>query len=158
MLCERLDEETIADIRLALNQGQPLILEISATMANDKEHPSEQRRQLAMQIFKEHPDKIPLEIQEKILANQVVLGMAPYDAYLAAGAFAFKVIADPAKWKSNADPYQVMWAQSLQPDDSQIWMTFRNDTQYAGEGAVSFRVFCRGGRVLEIEKLKEQSE
>jgi hypothetical protein len=60
-----------------------------------------------MQVFKDYPDKIAPSIQERILAEQVVLGMTPYDAYLAAGAFTFKVIADPSKRERNADPYNV---------------------------------------------------
>lgn len=115
----------------------------------------QRRRNEALQVFKDYPDKVAPAIQEKILAEQIVLGMTPYDAYLAAGAFAFKVIADPAKWKENADPYKVMWAQSVSPDESQIWMTFENDTQYPAEGKQFFRVFFRGGKALEIEKLKE---
>lgn len=70
--------------------------------------------------------------------------MTPYDAYLAAGAFTFKVIADTAKWGKNADPYDVMWGQSVRPDESQIWMTFENDTQYPTEGKQFFRVFFSG--------------
>lgn len=115
--------------------------------------PKQKRRNEVLQIFKDYPDKISPTIQERILAEQIVLGMTPYDAYLAAGAFVFKVIADPAKWEANADPYNVMWAQSTQADDSQIWMTFENDTQYPAEGKQSFRVFFKGGEAVEIEKL-----
>lgn len=114
----------------------------------------QRRRDEALQVFKDYPDKIAPAIQEKILAEQIVLGMTPYDAYLAAGAFTFKVIADPAKWGGNADPYDVMWGQSVRPDKSQIWMTFENDTQYPAEGKQFFRVFFQGGKALGIEKLK----
>lgn len=110
-------------------------------------------RSQALQVFKDYPDKFSPAIQEKILAGQVTLGMTPYDAHLAAGAFSFKVIADTAKWKQNADPYKVMWAQSVSPDESQIWMTFSNDTQYPGEGVYSFRVTFRDGKAVEIERL-----
>lgn len=121
-------------------------------MSGNTLDPKQKRRDQILQVFKEHPDKISPAIQEKILAEQVVLGMAPYDAYLAAGAFFFKVIHDSAKWPKNADPYKVMWAQSIQADDSQIWMTFQNDTQYPGEGKQSFRVFFKNGKAVEIEK------
>lgn len=118
----------------------------------------QKRRNEAIQIFKNYPGKISPEIQEKILAEQIILGMTPYDAYLAAGAFAFKVIADPNKWEKNADPHKVMWAQSTIPDDSQIWMTFQNDTQYPADGKQSFRVFFRGGKAVEIKKTGGQHE
>ncbi len=112
----------------------------------------QKRREKLLQLFKDYPDKVSPAIQEKILAEQVVLGMTPYDAYLAAGAFFFKIIHDPTKWQKNADPYKVMWAQSIQADDSQIWMTFQNDTQYPQEGKQSFRVFFKHGKAVEIEK------
>lgn len=115
--------------------------------------PKQKRRNEVLQIFNDYPDKILPAIQERILAEEVVLGMTPYDAYLAAGAFVFKVIADPAKWKSSADPYKVMWAQSTSPDASQIWMTFENATQYPSEGTQSFRVAFKHGRAVEINKL-----
>lgn len=114
---------------------------------------SEKRRAEALRVFRDYPDKIAPAIQEKILAQQVVIGMTPYDAYLAAGAFAFRVIADPKNWPGNADPYNVMWAQSVQPDDSKIWMTFQNDTQYPGRHKVRFRVFFERGKAIEIEEV-----
>lgn len=118
----------------------------------------QRRRNEALQVFKDYPDKIAPAIQEKILTEQIVLGMTPYDAYLAAGAFTFKVIADSTKWEKNADPYKVMWAQSVSPDESQIWMTFENDSQYPTECKQFFRVFFQGGKALEIEKLRGQYE
>ena len=114
------------------------------------------RRNEALQVFKEYPDKIAPAIQEKILAGEIVLGMTPYDAYLAAGEFAFKVIADAAKWAKNADPYKVMWAQSTNPDDSQIWMTFENDSQYLADEKQTFRVSFKNGKAIQIEKLGRQ--
>jgi hypothetical protein len=127
-------------------------------MTDNTLDPKQKRRNEVLQVFKEYPDKISLAIQEKILAEQIVLGMTPYDAYLAAGAFAFKVIADPAKWEKNADPYKVMWAQSTIPDDSQIWMTFMNGTQYPSDGMVTFRVFFLGGKAVEIKKMQTSPE
>ena len=122
-------------------------------MANDTISPVEKRRNEVLQVFKDHPGKIVPEIQAKILAQRVVLGMTPYEAHLAAGAFAFKVIADASRWKGNANPYKVMWAQSLHPDNSEIWMTFATDTQYTGEGMKKFKVYFKGGKALTITKL-----
>lgn len=86
--------------------------------------------------------------------SPVALGMTPSEARHAAGAFSFKVIADPSRWGKNADPYQVMATQSQQPDDSQIWMTFKNAVQYPSEGEQAFRVHFRHGKAVEIEKLR----
>lgn len=115
--------------------------------------PKQRRRNQVLQVFRDYPDKIAPAIQEKIMAEQIVLGMAPYEAHLAAGAFAFKVIADRSKWKGNPDPYKVMWAQSLHPDNSEIWMTFATDTQYPGEGMKKFTVYFKSGKALTINKL-----
>ena len=112
------------------------------------------RRNEALQAFKDCSEKISFEMQEKIIAHQVVLGMTPHEAYLAAGSkFAFKVIADKSKWKGNSDPLTVMWTQSIDPDNSEIWMTFTTDTQYSGEGLNHFMVYFRGGKALKISKL-----
>lgn len=125
---------------------------------NDSETPGdvEQRMELARQVFRDYPDKISAQSQEAILAQQVILGMAPYEAYLAAGQFAFRVIADQTKWPKNSDPYQVMWSQSMHPDGSQIWMTFQTETQYPCEGRTMFRVFFENGKAMEIERLQNK--
>lgn len=124
---------------------------------SDQLSEEEKRREFVLQVFKEFPDKIPLPIQEKILARQVVLGMAPYEAHLAAGAFIFKVQAG-SKWPNGADPYNVMWAQSLHPDDSKIWMTFETNTQWPDKGLTRFRVFFEHGKAVEIEELTNKGE
>lgn len=140
-------------IAAELQHAPERITERKPNMTDATLDAKQKRREEILQVFKEYPDKISPAIQAKILAEQVVLGMTPYDAYLAAGAFAFKVIADPVKWPQNADPYNVMWAQSTQVDDSQIWMTFQNDTQYSAEKKQTFRVFFKQGKAVEIEKL-----
>ena len=73
-------------------------------------------------VIRQYGDKIPSHIQQAILNQRVILGMPPFEASLAAGAHAFKVIADPMKWPKDTDPYKVIQAQTLHPDDSQIWM------------------------------------
>lgn len=117
---------------------------------------AEQRMELARQIFRDHPDKISAQSQEAILAQRVILGMSPYEAYLAAGQFAFRVIADQTKWPKNSDPYQVMWGQSMYPDGSQIWMTFQTEMQYPGGERTMFRVFFENGKAVEIERLQDK--
>lgn len=78
--------------------------------------------------------------------------MPPYEASLAAGAYTFKVIADPKKWPNNADPYRVIQAQTRHPDDSEIWMNFETATQFPEQGLTKFQAYIRGGKVLTIEK------
>lgn len=90
--------------------------------------------------------------------SPIVLGMTPTEARHAGGAFFFKVTADPAKWAKNADPYQVMAAQTEQPDNSEIWMTFKNAVQYPAQGEQVFRVHFRHGKAVEIEKLPNSNQ
>ena len=122
-------------------------------MTNQTVDRKQERRNRLLQIFRDYGDRIAPALRESILAEKIVLGMTPYDAHLAGGAFAFKVIADPAKWEKNADPYKVMWAQSINTDESQIWMTFENNSQYSAEGKQYFQVFFKNGKAVEITKL-----
>jgi len=110
------------------------------------------RRTEAVEVFEKYPNAVPSEIQQKVLAQQVCIGMDPYMARLAGGSCFFKVSADPKKWPLGVHPQHVMDAQSLHPDDSEIWLTFKNDTQYPNEGVVSFRTYIKHGRVVGIEK------
>jgi hypothetical protein len=80
--------------------------------------------------------------------------MTPFEAKLAGGSFAFKVVADTSRWAVNADPYNVMWTQSIMPDESEIWMTFKNKSQYPDEYERVFRVYFRRGKAIKIEKVE----
>jgi hypothetical protein len=121
---------------------------------SDKSQDAATRRAEALEAFRKFPDAVPPELQQKVIAQQVEIGMDPYMARLAAGACFFKVIADPTKWSPGTHPQHVMDAQSLHPDASQIWLTFENDTQYPDDGMVKFRVFIKNGIVVSIERLE----
>lgn len=108
-------------------------------------------------VIAEFGDKIAPEVQRDILAQKVTIGMPPYEAYLAAGHCALEVIADSTRWPKNADPYKVVQAQTLHPDDSQIWMTFENGTQFPEKGRMRFRVFVKGGKVLSVEVVEPRA-
>ena len=115
----------------------------------------EERSRYAQTMFAEHPELFPEDRRPSILNGVVLLGMTPFEARLTGGAFAYKVVADKAKWPEHSDPLKVMWAQSMQPDNSEIWMTFKNSSQFPGEGDSSFQVYFEQGRAARIEKLKE---
>ena len=108
------------------------------------------RLEAARKVISAYGDKIAPEIQESILAQRVILGMAPYDAHLAAGAYSFQVRADPTKWPKGYNPHDVIAAQTLHPDNSQIWMIFSNAQQFPEKGLTRFKVYVKGGRVCEI--------
>jgi hypothetical protein len=90
------------------------------------------------------PDK-----QEAILEQKVILGMTPYEADLAAGSFRYGVQADP-KWPRDTDPLRIIYAQSLEPDNSKIFMIFETDTQFTREGKTAFRVDFEQGLAVKI--------
>ena len=81
--------------------------------------------------------------------------MTPFEARLAGGAFTYKVVVDKTKWPEHSDPLKVMWAQSMQADNSEILMTFKNSSQFLGDNDATFRVYFEHGRAIRIEKLQE---
>ena len=115
-----------------------------------------ERNEYSKTMFAQHPEFFPEDRRFSILSGVVLLGMTPFEARLAGGAFTYKVVADSVKWPEHSDPFEVMWAQSRQADNSEIWMTFTNRTQSPGLGDSSFRVFFQHGRAVEIVKLPKQ--
>jgi hypothetical protein len=112
----------------------------------------QERLELAKDVIRRFGDKIPRDIQLAILAQRVTVGMPPYEASLAAGEYTFEVKADP-KWPANVDPQEVIQAQSMHPDHSRIWLTFRNGTQFPDKGVTRFKVYFEDGRAKEITPL-----
>ena len=108
--------------------------------------------EFSMSILREYGDKIAPHIQEAILAQKVIVGMPPYEAYLAGGKFSFEVKADAAKWPNDADPYKVIEAQTMHPDASEMWFIFENSTQFPEKGIVKFMVYVSNGRVANIQE------
>lgn len=113
-----------------------------------------ERHEYANKMFSEHPKFYPIEHRLSIINGRIVIGMTPHEAKLAGGAFFFHVIPDKTVWPGKYDPYKVMWAQSLHPDNSFIKMTFSNDTQFPGEGVVSFEVIFEHGKATSVTKVK----
>ena len=115
----------------------------------------EERNSYAQTMFAQHPELFPEDRRQSILDGVVLIGMTPFEARLAGGAFAYKVVADKTKWPEQNDPLKVMWAQSMQSDDSEIWMTFMNSTQFQGSKEANFRVSFEHGHAVKIEQIKE---
>ena len=108
--------------------------------------------EIAQEEIRKHGDKISLEARKHILVQRVVLGMSPFEALLAGGTFVFRVKPDRKVWPSGTDPYRIIYGQSLAPDDSKIWMTFQNETQFTGEGRQRFTVEFERGKAIIIKK------
>ncbi len=126
----------------------------SQSMSTNQPQLDEKRLEYAKETIRLYGNQIPAQAQKNILEQRVTLGMSPYEAKLAGGAFFFKVIADPQNWPKNSDPYDVMWAQSTHPDNSEIWMTFETATQFPDEGIQRFQVYFIQGKAAQINKVK----
>jgi hypothetical protein len=137
-----------------------LILQLSCfgpawSQALPKEDPGldADRMRFAESVIAQYGAHISQANQDAILRQQVILGMSPYEASLAAGAYSFDVVADPAKWPKGTDPNRVIAAQSLHPDNSQITCVFRNATQFPELGTTRFKVIFSLGRAIRIEAM-----
>lgn len=111
----------------------------------------EDRILMLKKIQKESPESFREEYAQSIEEGVIAVGMTPFEANLAGGAFTYKVVPDK-KWPKDMNPLKIMWAQTNQPDDSEIVMTFNNNRQFRSIENITFKVFIEQGRVLSIEK------
>ena len=112
----------------------------------------EKRLEYAKETIRLYGDKIAPSAQKAILEQKITVGMSPYEAGLAGGAYFFKVEADPVIWPANTDPNVVIAKQATHPDNSKIWLTFENATQFPAEGSTKFTVYFEKGIALKIDK------
>ena len=107
-------------------------------------------------MMEDNPEQFTEDIKQNIEQGKVVNGMNTLHASLAGGAYFFRVIADPDIWEKDIDPNIVIRVQVNKPDNSQIWMTFQNTTQYKEKEAQTFQVRFEEGKVLDIKKITEK--
>jgi len=107
-------------------------------------------------IMEDNPEQFTENIKQNIEQEKVVNGMNTFQASLAGGAYFFRVIADPDVWEKEIDPNIVIRAQVNKPDNSQIWMTFQNTTQYNEKEVQTFQVAFEQGKVTDIKKITEE--
>ena len=96
-------------------------------------------------------------ISQAISTKQIILGMNTHEANLAGGAYFYRVIADEEVWDKDTDPNIIIKTQVTKPDNSQIWMTFQNETQYPKKGLQTFRVEFQKGRVVNIKNITKDT-
>jgi len=96
-------------------------------------------------------------IQESIKQKRVIKGMNTIEANLAGGAYFFRVIADENVWDKDIDPNIIIKTQATKPDNSQIWMTFQNETQYPEKGLQTFQVEFQKGKVVDIKNISKDT-
>ncbi len=89
--------------------------------------------------------------------NQITLGMNTNEASLAGGAYFFRVIADENVWDKDTDPNIIIKTQVTKPDNSQIWMTFQNETQYPDKGLQTFQVEFQKGKIVDIKNISKDT-
>ena len=106
-------------------------------------------------MMEDNPKQFTEDIKQNIEREKVANGMNTLHASLAGGAYFFRVIADPNVWEEGIDPNIVIKAQVNKPDNSQIWMTFQNATQYQEKEAQTFQVRFEQGKVIDIKKITE---
>ncbi|AFV96912.1 MULTISPECIES: hypothetical protein [unclassified Sulfuricurvum] len=94
---------------------------------------------------------------QSLSKKQITLGMNTIEASLAGGAYFYRVIADEEVWDKDTDPNIIIKTQATQPDNSQIWMTFQNATQYPEKGVQTFQVEFQHGKVISINNISEES-
>jgi hypothetical protein len=104
------------------------------------------------QVFMKYPEKFTPEIIAAYRRKQIVVGMDPYLAARAGGAYTYVVQADQ-RWPKGTDPQRVIYAQAMHPDDSHIRMNFMNATQFPDAGPTRFSVVVEHGRVTRIDKV-----
>ncbi|OHD97341.1 MAG: hypothetical protein A3K14_01295 [Sulfurimonas sp. RIFCSPLOWO2_12_FULL_36_74] len=90
--------------------------------------------------------------------NQITIGMNTHEASLAGGAYFYRVIADEDVWDKDTDPNIIIKTQATKPDNSQIWMTFQNATQYPDEGIQTFQVEFQKGKVVNIRQITKDTK
>lgn len=82
--------------------------------------------------------------------------MWPTEALLAGGGGIYKVKADEKIWPKGSDPLKVMQAQSTEPDDSAIEITFKNSWQFEGYGTSIFVVTFKNGLAVDIKNINPE--
>jgi len=113
----------------------------------------DERKQAVIKEVQTHPEYFSEETKKNVLNGKIIIGMSPYEAQLAGGAFFYQVEADK-RWPKNADPLAVINRQTNDPDDSKITLTFNNTTQFDSREPKTFRVEFVRGRVMKIVPLE----
>jgi hypothetical protein len=124
----------------------------SAPASASSTAPSDASSDPMEQVFMNHPEKFTPEIIAAYRRKQIVVGMDPYTAARAGGAYTYAVQADQ-RWPEGTDPQRVIYAQAMHPDHSHIRMTFMNATQFPDAGPTRFSIVVEHGRVTRIDKV-----
>lgn len=127
-----------------------------AKMKSEQTSAEQTRLNYFREVQQQTPDDYRKQYTQTIINGAVVKGMTPYEAYLAGGQFAYRVSADEEVWPAGSDPMQVIWTQTYQPDNSEIWMMFNNQTQYKSATSIPFRVIVEKGLVISVEKQRNE--
>lgn len=103
--------------------------------------------------YSDSPQYFRKEFREAINNRKVVIGMWPTEALLAGGGGVYKVRADGHFWPKGSDPFEVLKAQSIRPDNTEIEIVFENNFQFQSAKTCKFSVRFKNGLVVNIEKI-----
>lgn len=113
----------------------------------------EQQRIVVANEYLSSRNDLSSEFREAIHRGQVLIGMSLEEASAAGGSNIFSIDRDRAVWtKEETDPWQIIAAQRLHPDDSKISLHFQNVTQFGTADRIQFSVVFARGRAVSIER------
>lgn len=99
------------------------------------------------------PPPTPAAFQAAIQKGVVLKGMSLEEASAAGGPHVSAIQRDRTVWpKEDTDPWQILAAQRLHPDNSKIRLLFQNRTQFGTPERVQFTVEFVHGRAVSIER------
>lgn len=79
--------------------------------------------------------------------------MSLQEASIAGGPYISAIDRDRAVWANeDTDPWQILDAQQLHPDNSKINLLFQNETQFNTQQSVQFTAVFVRGHVVGIER------
>ena len=129
-----------------------LLIASACVLALACSNPDQQHRAAANEYLSSRND-ISTEFRTAIENSQVLIGMSPEEASIAGGANIFDIDRDRTVWpKEETDPWRILAAQRLHPDDSKIKLHFENKTQFGTSEKVRFTAIFVRGRVASIER------
>ena len=98
-------------------------------------------------------NNVSYEVRAALEKGQVIKGMSLQEASIAGGPYISAIDRDRAVWPNeNADPWQILEAQQLHPDNSKINLLSQNVTQFNTQQRVQFTAVFARGRVVRIER------
>jgi len=106
----------------------------------------------ANKYLSSHND-VSYEVRAALERGQIIIGMSLQEASIAGGPYISAIDRDRAVWPNeDTDPWQILEAQQLHPDNSKINLLFQNETQFNTQQRIQFTAVFARGHVVRIER------